>query len=372
MEEMVNRGVASAKNSTAGKHCSIANSFRRSQRIPWRRPEQWHEKSPKCRVLALSGGGAFGAYEAGVIKGLVQKLSPEEREWNVVTGLSAGSILTSGTALFNVGDELEMTDFVIESMMNFTNVNSTVGNVFIDWPNASMELTETGFEDTEPLFNTLKKMLGPKKLGNRKFVVGGTEDATGEVRLWDERSVLDSDGTFNSTKLALFVRASSAIPGIFESVTIDGKVYSDGTLPMGVDIFTGINRCKAAGYAERNIVVDTVTTDKSRLSSWDPTTQDVAAQVKSRAAAISSFTSTMADILDACQAFPEVDWRYFVQAPEDLPGNQASFDEPTMQLMLQAGLNQTATATTGTQCALAQKYRKSNVLKGMRAQHIIV
>jgi len=257
-------------------------------------------------------------------------------------------------------------------MMNFTNTNSTVGNVFIDWPDASMELTESGFEDTEPLFNTLKKMLAPKKLGNRKFVVGGTEDATGEVRLWDEKSVLNTDGTFNSTKLAVFVRASAAIPGIFQSVTIDGKVYSDGTLPMGVDIFSGINRCKAAGYAERNIVVDTITTAKSRLSPWDPATQDVAAEVKARAGAISSFTSTMADILDACQAFPEVDWRYFVQAPDDLPGSQASFDEPTMQLMLQAGLNQTATVSTGTQCALAQKYRKSNILRGTSSWSITV
>merc|ERR1712151_668842 len=295
-----------------------------------------------------------------------------ERQWKVVTGLSAGSILTSGTALFDVGDELEMTDFVIESMMNFTNVNSTVGNVFIDWPNPAMQLTESGFEDTEPLFNTLKKMLAPKKLGNRKFVVGGTDDATGEIRLWDEKSVLDADGTFNSTKLAQFVRASAAIPGIFESVTIDGKVYSDGTLPMGVDIFTGINRCKAAGYVEKNIVVDTVTTDKSRLSPWNPVTEDVAAEVKARAGAISSFTSTMADILDACQAFPEVEWRYFVQAPVDLPGSQASFDEPTMQLMLQAGLNQTATAVTGTQCDLAQKYRKSNIIKSTRARIVTV
>merc|ERR1711934_595453 len=171
---------------------------------------------------------------------------------------------------------------------------------------------------------------------------------------------------------ALFVRASSTIPGIFESVTVDGKVYSDGTLPMGVDIFSGINRYKAAGYIERDIVVDTVTTDKSRLSPWDPATQDVAAEVKARAGAISSFTSTMADILDACQAFPEVEWRYFVQAPLDLPGSQASFDQPTMQLMLQAGLNQTATALTGTQCALAQKYRKSKVIKATRVQLVAV
>merc|ERR1711953_503375 len=113
-----------------------------------------------------------------------------------------------------------------------------------------------------------------------------------------------------------------------------------------------------------------ITTDKSRLSPWDPDTQDVAAGVKARAGAISSFTSTMADILDACQAFPEVQWRYFVQAPENLPGSQASFDEPTMQLMLQAGLNQTSTAVTGTQCALAQKYRKSNILKTARMQPI--
>ena len=35
-----------------------------------------------------------------------------ERKWRVVTVLFAGSILTSGIAVINVGDEVEMTEFV--------------------------------------------------------------------------------------------------------------------------------------------------------------------------------------------------------------------------------------------------------------------
>jgi len=233
----------------------------------------------------------------------------------------------------------------------------------VDWPNASMQLTETGFECTAPLFNTLKKVLAPRQLGNRKVVIGGARDKDGKLQLWDETDVLDSKGEFNSTLLAIFVRASSAIPGIFESVKFDDVVYSDGTIVMGIDVFSGINRCQAAGYASEDIVVDIITTASNRLKPWDPSTNNKAAEVEARASEVGTFSATMADIFDACRAYPEVEWRYFAQAPTDLPGSQASFDVDTMSKMMAAGEAQAPNLTRGVHCSEAEKYRKSNVMR---------
>ena len=48
----------------------------------------------KCRALVLSGGGANGAWEAGVMWGLAHYGDAQDFYWDVHTGISAGSINT--------------------------------------------------------------------------------------------------------------------------------------------------------------------------------------------------------------------------------------------------------------------------------------
>ena len=50
----------------------------------------------KCNALVLSGGGSHGAWEAGVLWGLLHNGNPADYEWDHVTGISAGSINTAG------------------------------------------------------------------------------------------------------------------------------------------------------------------------------------------------------------------------------------------------------------------------------------
>jgi len=256
--------------------------------------------------------------------------------------------------------------FLMDTILNFTNINSTDGNVYVDWSNPAMQLTKTGFQNTTPLFDTLKQVLSSRQLGNRKFVIGATQDATGKLKLFDETMVVNNDGSYNATKFAMFVRASSAIPGVFESVEINGKVYSDGGVVMGSNVFSGIRRCKAAGYVETDIVVDVVTCASNRLSSWNGTLQNHAADIKQRADDIQKFSMSMADIFDACRAFPDVDWRYYVQAPSDLPGGAIAFDTKDMTEMTQIGLTDGAAAQRGQHCAQAEAFRKSEIVRESR------
>jgi predicted acylesterase/phospholipase RssA len=62
--------------------------------------------------LALNGGGSKGAYEAGVIYGLTHNGDPKDFEWDVVEGISAGAINASAFALWEVGDEVAMTEWI--------------------------------------------------------------------------------------------------------------------------------------------------------------------------------------------------------------------------------------------------------------------
>ncbi len=65
-----------------------------------------------CRALVMSGGANNGAWEAGVLWGLVHYGNPSDFTWNVVTGVSAGAINTGAVVVFAPGDEVAMTEFL--------------------------------------------------------------------------------------------------------------------------------------------------------------------------------------------------------------------------------------------------------------------
>jgi len=141
---------------------------------------------------------------------------------------------------------------------------------------------------------------------------------------------------------------------------------------MGSNVFSAINRCTAAGYSEENIVVDVISTASDSLVSWNETTGNNVHGIKSRAAEIQHFTSAMADILDACRAYPTLGWRYYVQAPADLPGSSASFDTKSLTAMVAVGLSSAANATISGHCAQAETYRTSNIVKNARQAKVLI
>ena len=66
-------------------------------------------KSGYCRAAALSGGGANGSWEAGVLWGLANYGTASDYEYDVLTGVSAGSINAAAMAGWKKGSEVEMT-----------------------------------------------------------------------------------------------------------------------------------------------------------------------------------------------------------------------------------------------------------------------
>lgn len=62
-----------------------------------------------CKALVLSGGGNDGAWEAGVMWGLANYGNPDDFHWDVVTGISAGSINAAGIAGFAPSEVVEAT-----------------------------------------------------------------------------------------------------------------------------------------------------------------------------------------------------------------------------------------------------------------------
>jgi predicted acylesterase/phospholipase RssA len=58
-----------------------------------------------CRVLALRGGGGLASFEVGVLEAMTEKLQPQDVAYDVIEGVSAGSIYAGGLSLYPKGEE---------------------------------------------------------------------------------------------------------------------------------------------------------------------------------------------------------------------------------------------------------------------------
>ena len=65
------------------------------------------KKQKQCTALVLSGGGSNGAWEVGVLWGLLNYGNPNDFKYDVVSGISAGSINTLALAGWDIGKEKE-------------------------------------------------------------------------------------------------------------------------------------------------------------------------------------------------------------------------------------------------------------------------
>ena len=65
-----------------------------------------------CKALVMSGGGSNGAWESGVLWGLIHYGNPEDYQYDVLAGVSIGGINSAAMAMFEKGDEVNAADTI--------------------------------------------------------------------------------------------------------------------------------------------------------------------------------------------------------------------------------------------------------------------
>jgi NTE family protein len=193
-------------------------------------------------VLVLQGGGALGAYQAGVY----QALHEEGIEPDWVIGTSIGAINASVIAGNEPADRLqrlrEFWDRIEEhpifdamsglpwigrSLPNWTTLANGVANFFKPNPLAFLGLRvalapeAAGYYSTQPLEKTLCELVDFSRLSRctPRLTVGAANLRTSEMRYFDSR-----DTALN----VRHVMASGALPPAFPAVRIDDDLYWDG------------------------------------------------------------------------------------------------------------------------------------------------
>lgn len=159
--------------------------------------------------LVLGGGGARGFAHVGVIRVLEQEKIPID----LIVGTSAGSLI--GALYADVADsfELEATAWQVEKddLLDWSLFGSTRGPV----PGKALE----GFVERHLRAADIESLRVP-------FCAVAADLKTGEAVVLDRGPVAPA------------VHASSAIPGVFRPVALDGRTLVDGGVvdPIPVDI----------------------------------------------------------------------------------------------------------------------------------------
>jgi predicted patatin/cPLA2 family phospholipase len=157
--------------------------------------------------LSFSGGGSFGAVEIGIIKRLMER---KIINFDLYTGISAGAL--------NAGF-LSYYKNIKEGITKAENIYKTINNRMVY---KLLPSTEVSLLNTEPLFNTLLKVID--KMPNEPIVhtlIGATNLYSGNL---DVYSFEDND---DLNKVYLLM-SSSAIPGLFPPIRYNGNQYADG------------------------------------------------------------------------------------------------------------------------------------------------
>jgi len=204
-----------------------------------------------CRALVLSGGGSNGAWEAGVLWGLANYGAEEDYMWDVVTGVSIGSINGSGLSLFAPGEEKEATDFIYKTWQTIQ-----TNDIWQQWPTGPVEgLYRPSIFDSSPGFETLKRIFEGFDGYKRHLSLTAVDIETGHVvNMTDENTPFE--------ELHKAVIASASVPGIFSPTEIDGRILVDGMTAYNVNAQEAIDRCRGLVDDDRNIIVDVLVCDK--------------------------------------------------------------------------------------------------------------
>ena len=196
------------------------------------------QSADKCYGLVLQGGGDRGAYQAGALQEIVQSSDPSEVMYDVVTGVSIGSINGGLFAGYEKGQELEAVDYMVSTWEQLTQKD-----IYKDWTWGGAVrglMYEDALFDSSPFKAYISKQLSPPK---RHLFVSATDASTGAEKTWDEST--DWEHLLDA------IDASSSFPGFFSPVKVNGTMYYDGGVSFNIDIHDAVLSCRDNGFEDK-------------------------------------------------------------------------------------------------------------------------
>lgn len=191
------------------------------------------ETAPLNALLAISGGGANGAFGAGLLAGWTE--SGERPEFEIVTGVSTGAIIAPFAFLGPDYDPILLKMYSTVNRDKVFFLESWMGMIF-----------GSALANTKPLkklletyitLDVVQAIAEQARLKRRLFIVTTHFDATRPM-VWDIGEIADRRGEKAVPLIRKIILASMAIPVLFPPVPIeweiDGKHFTELHVDGGV------------------------------------------------------------------------------------------------------------------------------------------
>jgi hypothetical protein len=189
-------------------------------------PEASDSNSKKYNVLALSGGGSYGAFTAGLLNGWTATgLRPQ---FDIVSGVSTGALIATYAFL---GPQYD------HALCEFY-TTTTTAEIYRERCKPAV-LWSDSFVSSEPLERMIDASITPQVLcevayghvNGRRLYIGTTNVDTGRLVIWDMGAIASSGKPDSLTLYRKIILASASPPGFFPPVPIDitvnGYTYTE-------------------------------------------------------------------------------------------------------------------------------------------------
>ena len=180
-------------------------------------------------MLALSGGGANGAFGAGVLYGWTQ--AGTRPEFSVVTGVSTGALIAPFAFLGPKWDAEMKTGFTdgrASHLLPFPFVNP----LFRDSIYTGKRLRALVDSFVTP---RLLAAVAAENARGRKLLIATTDLDSQDLVVWDMGAIAAHGGTAARALFATVLTASAAIPGVFPPVMIAAQMGNHVAQELHVD-----------------------------------------------------------------------------------------------------------------------------------------
>lgn len=176
-------------------------------------PEEARHKA-EFNVLALSGGGADGAFGAGILVGWSQ--AGTRPRFDVVTGVSTGALAATLAFLGPSYDGL-LTDVYTRTESRDVYLPKGITGIFSD---SALDYSPLKHRIEEIVDDRLLDQVAEEHRRGRRLYVATTNLDAGQLVVWDMGAIAASRHPMRTRVYQKVLRASAAVPGFFKPVYI--------------------------------------------------------------------------------------------------------------------------------------------------------
>ena len=297
------------------------------------------ESARGLKLLALSGGGAGGAFGAGALVGLSR--AGDRPEFDTVTGVSTGALIAPFAILGSDWDprlEAAFTDGYAEEVFAFTSARPWPSL----YPGEQLAALVARHIDDE----LLTAVAAAHRAGRRLFVATANLDAQ-STSIWDMGAIADTGGTRAFELFRSVLVASASLPGIFPPVMLDveseGRSYQEmhvdggATVPLFV-VPESLLSHRAQGWDAAGVEVFALVNTPLEPTSWLTPNHAVPILVRSFELMLrSSYRSALRSVAAFC-AINGFALRVASLPPQPEGVSLLRFDRATMTRLFAEGL----------------------------------